>query len=138
ERWKAFTAPKASAANFVFKLRGERVAVEHLADKFRGHLGKVEGIRPIVFEGGPNRLRIRGHDLRATFVTLALANGRTETWVADRTGHKSSSMINAYRRVARKATELNLGWLAPLDEAIPELRRTVYESSTGGSSGGEP
>ena len=51
----------------------------------------------------------------------ALANGRTETWVADRTGHKSSQMINAYRRAARTAAELRLGELVPLVEAIPEL-----------------
>ena len=65
---------------------------------------------------------MRAHDLRGTFVTLSLANGRTETWVADRTGHKSSQMINRYRRAARSATELGMGPLAPLFEAVPELR----------------
>jgi integrase len=34
-----------------------------------------------------NRAQFRAHDLRGTFVTLALANGKSETWVADRTGH---------------------------------------------------
>ena len=33
----------------------------------------------------------------ARFVTISLANGRTEAWIADRTGHRSSQMINAYR-----------------------------------------
>ncbi len=61
---------------------------------------------------------IRVHDLRGTFVTLALASGKTETWVADRTGHKSSIMINRYRRAARSASELGLGLLAPLDTAL--------------------
>lgn len=137
-RWKELTAPNAAASSFVFAYRGEHVGVEHLADTLRGHLARVEGIRPKLLENGPNRRRLRAHDLRATFVTLALATGKTETWVADRTGHKSSNMINRYRRAARTVAELNLGWLAPLDEAIPELRRTVYESSTGGSSSGEP
>jgi integrase len=41
--------------------------------------------------------------------TLSLANNRTEAWVADRTGHKSSAMINRYRRAARHAAELGLG-----------------------------
>lgn len=54
-------------------------------------------------------------------MTIALANGKTETWVQDRTGHKSSVMINLYRRQARKAAELNLGPLKPLHEAIPDL-----------------
>src|SRR6185369_14698881 len=42
-------------------------------------------------------------------------------WVADRTGHKSSVMINRYRRAARTVAELGLGDLRPLDEAIPEV-----------------
>jgi integrase len=65
---------------------------------------------------------MRVHDLRASFATLALASGKSETWVADRTGHKSSQMINRYRRSARTAAELGLGWFAPMHEAIPELR----------------
>ena len=71
---------------------------------------------------GKNRLMVRAHDLRGTFVTLSLANERTEAWVQDRTGHTSSNMINLYRRTARTAAELGLGELLPLDEAIPELR----------------
>ena len=42
--------------------------------------------------------------------------------LAVRTGHTTSKMINRYRRAARSATELGLGSLRPLDEAIPELR----------------
>jgi len=48
------------------------------------------------------------HDLRATFITVNLANGRTETWVADRTGHRSSVMIDRYRRAARTWAELEI------------------------------
>lgn len=62
------------------------------------------------------------HDLRATFCTIALANGLTETWVCDRTGWRSSEMVSRYRRAARTWAELELGTLTPLDEAIPELR----------------
>jgi hypothetical protein len=29
---------------------------------------------------------MRVHDLRGTFVTLALADGKSESWVADRAG----------------------------------------------------
>jgi integrase len=102
------------------------------AKLFREHL-RIAGInRPELFERSASRMHIRRHDLRATFVTLNLAAGRTETWIADRTGHKSSDMINKYRRAARTAEELNLGELAPLDAAIPELAEVP--ASSGGSS----
>ena len=127
--WKKLSAPNAKSDALVFSRAGKPIGVEHVADTFRGHLDGLKGIRAQLFEKGPNRRPIRIHDLRATFVTLALAAGRTETWVADRTGHKSSAMINRYRRAARTAAELNLGWLTPLDEAIPELTGKVPEVS---------
>lgn len=97
------------------------VPMRRLAEDLRNHL-VVAGIdRPTLFERSPTRQPIRAHDLRATMVTVSLANGRSETWVADRTGHCSSQMINRYRRAARSMAELNLGPLLPLDEAIPEL-----------------
>lgn len=89
--------------------------------RLREHLKAAKVTRAELFEKSAARMRFRMHDLRATFVTVALANGRTETWVADRTGHGSSAMINRYRRAARQLSELELGDLAPLDEAIPEL-----------------
>ena len=58
----------------------------------------------------------------STFVTLALATGKTEEWVRTRTGHRSSEMIARYRRMAGTVEELTLGWLKPLCEVIPELK----------------
>lgn len=58
-------------------------------------------------------------------MTVALANGKTEAWVADRTGHRSSQMINTYRRTARTYAERNLGELLPMVEAIPELAEAL-------------
>jgi len=101
---------------------GERLDPSFGADRFREHLRAAGVDRAELFERSKARMHIRLHDTRATFVTLALANGRTETWVADRTGHRSSDMINRYRRAARTAAELGLGELARLDVAIPELR----------------
>lgn len=110
ERWRELT----DAGELVFRALNEN----HLADAFRNDL-RLAGIdRPELFERSPTRRPIRVHDLRATFVTLSLAAGRSETWVADRTGHRSSVMINAYRRAARHAAELGLGELAPLDTAL--------------------
>ncbi len=91
------------------------------ATRFRENLEAAGITRPELFERSKTRQPIRVHDLRATFVTIALANGKTEGWIQDRTGHKSSAMVNVYRRAARTAEELNLGDLAPLDHAIPEL-----------------
>ena len=89
-----------------------------LATAFRADLARAGIDRAELFERGPARSPIRVHDLRATFVTLSLAAGRSETWVADRTGHRSSVMINGYRRAARTAAELGLGELGPLDRAL--------------------
>jgi integrase len=95
----------------------------HLAKRFREHLALAGTTRPQLFaERTENRIPIRAHDLRATFVTLSLAHGKSETWVADRTGHRSSQMINKYRRAARTAAELGLPALTLMNEAIPELR----------------
>jgi integrase len=78
--------------------------------------------RAELFERNASRQPIRLHDLRATFVTVSLANGKTETWVSDRTGHKSSQMIALYARQARQWNELALGPLGALDELLPEMR----------------
>lgn len=90
----------------------------HQADRLRHDL-KLAGVaRASLFQSSASSLRLRFHDLRATFVTTALANGRSETWVSDRTGHRSSNMIAKYRRAARTHAELNLGPLEPLDATL--------------------
>jgi integrase len=91
------------------------------AERLREHLLAAGVKRPQLFEATNNRIALRAHDLRATFVTLSLAQGKSEAWITDRTGHKSSQMIYRYKRAARTVAELNLGALAPLNEAIPEL-----------------
>ncbi|WP_170319690.1 tyrosine-type recombinase/integrase [Polyangium spumosum] len=109
----------------VFTDEGEPLSENHLAPRFREHL-QLAGIdRPALFERSDERRPIRLHDARATFITISLANGKSEAWVQDRTGHKSSIMVNRYRRAARTAAELNLGDLAPLVEVIPELSDIV-------------
>lgn len=89
-----------------------------LARDLRRRLRDAGIDRPELFESSKARAALRAHDLRASFVTIALANGKTETWVADRTGHRSSQMISRYRRQARTAAELGLGDWVPLDVAL--------------------
>ena len=112
--------------------------MDRLADRFRIQLKKAGVKRAELFERSKARRQVRVHDLRATFITIALANGKTETWIADRTGHKSSIMINRYRRAARTVEQLELGVLKPLDLAIPELaeHRIVQPKVQPGSRGG--
>ena len=95
--------------------------VDHAAETLRGALREAGIQREKLFQNGNNRLQLRAHDLRATFVTLALACGRSEDWVMQRTGHSSSMMLSRYRRESKTAQELDLGWLSPLHAAIPEL-----------------
>jgi integrase len=126
EALTAYKRVNASADALVFPLEERRAA-----QVFRADLGEAKVTRPELFKDTATRKQIRVHDLRSTFVTLSLANDKTETWVADRTGHKSSTMINKYRRQARQATELKLGQLARLDQAIPEFAPKPPKGSPG-------
>jgi integrase len=103
--------------------RGQPMTVGHLSDVLRNGLRDAGVKRPQLYERTEHRIPLRAHDLRATFVTLALANGKTEDWVTRRTGHKTSQMVARYRRTAETHAELGLGWLLPLHEAIPELAK---------------
>jgi len=97
------------------------ISTRHMADRLRSDLVKAGVKREALYSRTDKRRPIRAHDLRATFITIALANGRTESWVQDRTGHASTLMIARYRRAARTVAELSLGGLTPMVEAIPEL-----------------
>lgn len=94
---------------------------DRLAGALRRHLVLAGVDRVELFENNKTRVQLRVHDFRATFVTVNLAHGKTETWIADRTGHKSSQMINTYRRQARTWAELGVAPLALMHVAIPEF-----------------
>jgi integrase len=91
--------------------------------RLRKHLSLAGVKRAELFLTTEHRMRMRVHDLRGTFVTVALANGRSESWISDRTGHKSSQMINHYKRTARTLNELGQGDFSPLASAISELAK---------------
>jgi integrase len=92
-----------------------------------GDLRTAGVTRAELFGRSPSLMPIRLHDLRGTFVTVSLANGKTEQWVSDRTGHKSSQMLALYSRQARTWAELDLGALRPLDELLPEMQPTAAD-----------
>ena len=105
----------------VFPLERMGVDKRKLAGALRDDLEAAGADRPALFARTETRIALRVHDLRASFVTLALAAGRSEAWVTDRTGHRSTAMVAEYKRQVRTAAELELGWFAPLDESVPEL-----------------
>jgi hypothetical protein len=90
----------------------------------------------LTFDGAKMEHGLRVHDLRATFVTLSLAAGRSEAWVADRTGHKSSVVLNRYRWQTRQVAELELGSVALPDAALDAAR--PQKQGGGGPEGGPP
>jgi integrase len=108
---------------FIFEADGERFESRgrNNARQLRIWLADAGIERAELTERSANRIPLRLHDMRATFATCAFANGKSEAWITDRTGHKSSTQLYNYKRTARTWAELNLGTLAALDEAIPEL-----------------
>lgn len=120
--WKNnFANARSSSARILVDKSGKSIDAYSAASLLRDSL-KLAGVaRPQLFEHNQTRIALRAHDLRAGFVTVSLANGKTESWVTDRTGHRSSQMLSLYRRQARSHAEFNLEPYAPLDAAIPEL-----------------
>jgi integrase len=84
----------------------------------RAHLLLAKVTRPALHNTTDDERQLRGQDLRATHVTLALANGAPPYWVRDRTGHADERTMEIYRRMGREAGEMRLPWLRPLDEAL--------------------
>lgn len=100
---------------------------EKYAERLRDLLLAAGVDRRELFTNEPGRRRLRGHDLRGTFVTLAFAAGKPEGWITQRTGHMTSDQVNGYRRSAKHAEEIgmSLGDLARLDEALGLVDRPL-------------
>jgi excisionase family DNA binding protein len=122
KRWRDRFVPNApSSAKILADSSRSEIERYGLAERLRAYLQGVGVKRAQIFDASDNRIPLRAHDLRATFVTVNLSLGRTEAWITDRTGHKSSQMIYRYKRAARTHAELTLGELKSLVNAIPEL-----------------
>lgn len=102
---------------------GIELSTKRMAHDLRADLKRAGVTRAELFARTEARIPMRVHDLRATACTVWLANGKSEAWCCDRTGHRSSTMLNRYRRSARSWAELGLGELLSLDDAIPELSK---------------
>jgi len=116
--WHAYHgAPKGDAvvvARIATREREARVLRDDL------ELAKVD--RPTLLgKGGDNVQPLRFHDLRATFVTWAMREGRGDGWISDRTGHLAPEMRARYARAARTLSDLDYKPFPEIDKAIPEL-----------------
>ncbi len=121
EAWRTIS-PALGVDDFVFvDMTGALIDRHEAADLFRKDLLSAGQDRAERHDAtSPMRRPVRLHDLRASMVTISLANGRSEEWVRRRTGHTSSA-LERYRRVASTLQELTPGDWQPLDAAIPEL-----------------
>jgi integrase len=126
---KVWVFPAEAIPRFRRRNSGRPMSIGSIATLLRKGLKEAGVTRAQLFQQSGTRIRLRAHDLRATFITLALMSGRTEDWVRTRTGHKTSQMIARYRRDAATAAELALGCLHPLHEAIPELAEVGSSNS---------
>lgn len=135
--WKELRPPPSPDAPVFVEAAGDVDVVITLApEAFRDHL-KAAGVgRPELHQRTKESYPVRVHDLRALFVTTSLATGKPESWVRDRTSHRTIAMLDRYRRQARLFAELHLGDLKPLDEAIPELCAVAAEPPA--ATGREP
>jgi len=94
--------------------------VGQFAENLRAALRKAGATRQELFEPPEGFVRFNGHDLRATYVTLARANGESDDVIRRRTRHTTTTMVD-YDHAVGIYSELKVGPLLPLHEAILEL-----------------
>ena len=92
--------------------------VQLAAKRLRRHLTLAGRHDPRLHESKGRRRKIRAHDTRATFVVFSKLEGRSESWIMDRTGHTSSEMIQRYDRLSRAAQGAEWAPLGRLDVAL--------------------
>ncbi len=117
--WKKLRPPAKPTSPVFVDAAG--VVIDFSAEQFREDLTTAGVKRTELHTRTKDNASVRVHDLRALFVTTALAGGRSDTWVRDRTSHRTVTMLERYRRQGRMFEELDLGTLTSLDVAIPEL-----------------
>ena len=107
-RWESLSDGDRRASLWISVKHGKTSDWLKGAQAYRHHIA-IAGIdRAELFQDDDVRMPTRLQDLRGCFVTVALAIGRSEAWVSDRTGHTSSQMIKRRGQLARCAAELNL------------------------------
>jgi integrase len=94
-------------------------ALDRVAFRVRAHLVKAGCDRTTLLYSSGRQRRLREHDLRATFVTLAKLAGRDDAYISAKTGHESSTMIQRYNHSKATLEQLELPVPLPgLDAAL--------------------
>lgn len=88
------------------------------AVQFRADLKECELRRRELHVTTATSRNITVHDLRGTFVTIALACGRSLPWIMRRTGHTRTEMIDRYQRAVDFAVEHEMTWFSDLDVGL--------------------
>lgn len=99
------TRPKTKSAFLFVQDDGSPLKRNTIALKFRDDLRRAGVVRLSLFKSTTERRSVRAHDQRALFTTLSLALGRTEAWIADRTGTAAamSCAITSAQRGRRRS-----------------------------------
>jgi len=92
--------------------------------------------RPELFAGRTVTKPTGFHGLRGLMITESLARGKSEAWIMDRTGHKSSQMILHYQRRARTFIEAKMAPLGDLDVLLGIAKAPLSGSDSGSADGG--
>lgn len=131
---RACGLPKGTALVFPGRA-GKRLTVGAVRKRFTRDLIAAGVTRRTLLQGADGIEPLRVHDLRATFITLALRMGRSLKWIMTRTGHEDFATLKVYDRLVEDANEHHLpAWLSPMAAAIPEFR----SRRQGGPSLGQP
>lgn len=78
--------------------------------------------RKSILEGGDGADALRVHDLRASFVTLALRAGWPHKRIMARTGHETLGILGVYDRLVQDAEEHRLPpWFSHMARTLPEF-----------------
>lgn len=109
---------------------------DKIAPILRAHLRMIglDQLRPQLFEDTDERMIFHVHNLRSTFITVALAAGESEAWVMRRTGHRTSRMLATYTADVDMLRAVKMPRLTTLDLAIPELAERSTPSTDPGKA----
>jgi integrase len=80
--------------------------------------------------------RLRSHDFRTGFCTMARRRGMPDAWIMARSGHESVKELEQYAQLARDVEEQGMpAWYSAMDQSIPELRAWLAVNGSGVGQG---
>lgn len=101
---------------------GLPMSVDKSAEKLRLYLELAGVDRPDLFHGEKGFRHLWFHDLRASNVTLARETAAPDAETAKKTKHSSKAVMDRYDHGPDEYDERFMEDLAPMHEAIPELK----------------